>query len=180
MARCRLTYPDAPCYHVIVCGRMKRREGAAMATLSEDLSEGEGLRIEFMRRFPEQARDLAEEIAAFASVQGGTIYLGITDEGEPVGLEEMRKRVRGIVSSKVTPSVVVEIDFPRDEKKGVTVVAVRVPKGGEPIYYCKGSPCIRFLDESRLATPDEVKQIFWEYYREYIQEMLRGILVIAP
>lgn len=156
-----------------------------MATFSEDLAEGEGLRIEFMDRFPEQARDLAKEIAAFASVEGGTIYLGVTDEGEPVGLEEdvgtakgheeMQKRVRGIVTSKVTPSVAVEIDFPRDENYDVTVVAIRVQKGSEPLYYCEGRPCIRYLDESRLARPDEVKQIFWEYYRQYVQEMLRGI-----
>jgi len=156
-----------------------------MATLSEDLAAGEGLRIEFMQGFPDQARDLVKEIAAFASVEGGTIYLGVTDEGQPVGLEEdvetgkgheeMRKRIRGIVSSKITPSVVLEIEFPRDEKGGVTVVAIKVPKGSEPIYYCEGRPYLRYLDESRLATPEEVKQIFWEYYHQYVQEIIRGI-----
>ena len=42
-------------------------------------------RIEFKERLTD---DIYKEIIAFANTDGGTIYVGINDHGEPVGLED--------------------------------------------------------------------------------------------
>ena len=43
-------------------------------------------RIEFKERLTD---DIYKEIIAFANTDGGTIYVGINDHGEPVGLEDV-------------------------------------------------------------------------------------------
>jgi predicted HTH transcriptional regulator len=58
-----------------------------LVELERDLKEGESQRLEFKERFPEQARDLAEVIASFATSNAGTVYLGIDDHARVVGVE---------------------------------------------------------------------------------------------
>lgn len=54
--------------------------------LSRDLprirAKGESQEVEFKREFPQQVSDLAKEVAAFATSNTGTIFLGIDDNGD--------------------------------------------------------------------------------------------------
>src|SRR4051794_21584287 len=89
-------------------------------TIEEILAAGEGQTVEFKLAFPAQARDLAHEIAAFARAgAGGTVYLGISDSGDVVGLQgeagdltqaSLRDRVEGIVRG-VAPAVAPDVDL---------------------------------------------------------------------
>ena len=58
--------------------------------LSRDLpvlrSRGEGQELEYMEAFPTNTRELAKEIAAFASTNTGTILIGVSDSGDLIGL----------------------------------------------------------------------------------------------
>ena len=42
---------------------------------------GEGQNVEFIANFSEQVREVAKEVAAFASSGGGKILLGVCDDG---------------------------------------------------------------------------------------------------
>jgi len=59
-------------------------------SLSRDLpimrARGEGQELEYMETFPGNTRELAKEIAAFATSNAGTILIGVSDSGELVGL----------------------------------------------------------------------------------------------
>lgn len=63
----------------------------ADAQLSEDIPRlaqgGESETVEFKRELPKQVRDLAKEIAAFASSSGGRLLLGVADDGSIPGVE---------------------------------------------------------------------------------------------
>jgi ATP-dependent DNA helicase RecG len=135
--------------------------------LSRDLpilcAKGEGQHIEYMRSFPEQARDLAKEMAAFATSGGGRILVGVDDEGHIVGLEATQelsqrddylKRIQGIAHGTVDPPITPKVAFARQGSS--TVLAIRVHKGSQPVYYCAQKPYIRHLTESRPARPEEV------------------------
>lgn len=136
----------------------------AGTNLSFALAEGESEHVEFMACFPEQVRDLAHEMAALATIDGGgTIFVGVTDEGRVVGCagldsakgrDCLRMRVANIASRTVQPPVRVGVYFNRYDN--LTVVKVWVPQGPEPVYYVDGAPYIRNLTESRKATPPEV------------------------
>lgn len=129
-------------------------------------SRGEGQHIEFMRSFPEQARDLGKEIAAFASSGGGRILIGVEDDGSLYGVpafedaaerDQLVKRVEGICHGAVKPAITPRATFAWESGTGILVVIV--PKGGQPVYYCEGRPYIRHMRESRPAEPSEVIEL---------------------
>jgi predicted HTH transcriptional regulator len=121
--------------------------------LSHDLpvlrARGEGQEIEFKQEFPQQGSDLAKEIAAFATSNAGTLFIGVKDDGDIVGLEgcaqaEVRdgflKRLEGICGGAVKPAVTPRVAWAVESEKAVLVITV--PKGSEPVYYSQGKGCI--------------------------------------
>lgn len=90
---------------------------------------------------PEQ---IAKIICAFLNSIGGTVYIGIADRGDVVGVKEplklasdLRHELQDRVSPKALWSVSVE------EAQGKSVVTVEVPAGQERPYVCNGSIYVR-------------------------------------
>lgn len=88
-----------------------------------------------MERYPDQARELAKELAAFGTSNPGVILLGVTDDGERVGLENMgsrknrdllQTRIEGVSSSGINPSLLVRVRF--DGARSNTLAVIEVPK----------------------------------------------------
>jgi hypothetical protein len=135
--------------------------------LDHDLKQGESQSLEFKERFPDQARDLAEVVASFATSNPGRIYLGVSKKGDIVGIKEVasltdapakdeyQRRIEG-TTGKINPRVRVKVTFMEKESK--IGVKIDVPKGIDPIYYVGNIPYLRDLTSSRPATPDEVKE----------------------
>jgi hypothetical protein len=57
------------------------------------LCRGEGPRIEFKREFPAQAHAIGKEMAALANTGGGVLLMGVTDNGDPTGIDDADKVV---------------------------------------------------------------------------------------
>lgn len=121
--------------------------------------------MEFKRELPAQRRDLAKEVAAFASTDGGMVLLGVADDGTVVGVhgaqaasvrDELVGRVVGICQ-RIDPPVRPRLLWA--SSGGLAVLCVQVDKGEEPLYYVDGRPLIRHANVSRTAKPDEVKAL---------------------
>jgi hypothetical protein len=133
---------------------------------------GEGQHTEFKERFPDQARDLAKEFAAFGTSNPGVILLGVTDGGERIGLEDMGRmkdrdllqtRIEGISSSGINPSLLVRIRF--DGARNNTIAVIEVPKGPEPVYYTSQSVAyVRHGSLSRPASPQEINELHRRHF----------------
>lgn len=54
------------------------------------LREGEGQRLEF-KESASSAKDIAKEICAFANSNGGTLIIGVTEDGMIIGVRDPRK-----------------------------------------------------------------------------------------
>lgn len=135
--------------------------------LSRDLpvlrSRGESQELEYKAEFPSNTRDLAKEIAAFASSNTGTILVGVDDTGELVGLSEcsslegrdqLIRRLEGISKGTVKPSITPTAKFAVED--GKVVLAILVPKGAQPVYYSSNTPYVRHLTQACPAEPHEV------------------------
>ena len=132
--------------------------------ISELISEGEGQTIEFKRQYPNKSDDLAKEIAAFGTTNPGVILLGVANNGEVVGIDDidtaegldrLKLRVEGITSNVIIPSLTVRIRSEEVDQKYIAIL--EVPNGPEPVYYTKnGVPYIRHGSLSRPANPMEV------------------------
>lgn len=139
--------------------------------------EGESITVEFKDKMPENIQKLAKEIAAFASTEGGRIYLGVNDDGDITGVDEkesfdrFQQRIAGITSNAIRPSLLVTVElFKVGEKK---IIQIKVPKGSEPVYYVRNIPYIRDLTTSRPATPLEVKNLHLLHFIDYLQSSVR-------
>ena len=134
---------------------------------SEELTilraHGEGPKLEYMAEFPSNATELAKEIAAFASTDGGTILLGVADSGELEGLgnledlaarDALMRRLEGVCHGQIKPSITPAARYAVEE--GEVVLVIHVPRGEQPVYYCHGKPYVRHLTQSRPAEPHEV------------------------
>ncbi len=160
--------------HTRVTSKHQSLEAAlAGYDLSEDgtnlefaLSDGEGWHIEFKECMPDQARDLGIEIAALSSQGGGgTIFLGVSDNGDVVGIggvetlkerDQWRHRIAQIATKIVQPPNPVTVYF--NKRDGLDVIKIWVPEGAAPIYYVGYIAYIRNLDESRKAAPEEIAE----------------------
>lgn len=130
-----------------------RPELEIAARIEAALRSGEGHTVEFKEALPPQLRDLAKEVAAFASSSGGIVILGVRDDGSLAGFGEARERVDGIVQLiSPTPRASVETI----EYSGTPLCVILVEKGDAPVYYVEGRPYVRVGSISRPATPDEV------------------------
>lgn len=52
---------------------------------------------------------IAKEICAFANLRGGTIYFGLSDQGEVIGIDDpqrLEEKIMAISSSSIHPSII--------------------------------------------------------------------------
>ena len=134
----------------------------------EDLRKGECQEIEFKQKLNEPDK-LAKKIASFSTSNEGRIYIGVSDNGEIIGIstidninntsqiDDFRQRLRGIVS-KIKPRVITRIEF--FEYNNRVIAVINVEKGPERAYYLHHIPYIRDNDESRPAEPEEVDKLY--------------------
>lgn len=124
---------------------------------------GEGQHLEFMAKYPESGYELSREIAAFASSNAGTILIGVSDDGDLLGLpgldtnagrDTLLRRVEGVCSGNIRPAITPVVKFAQEGE--AIVLVIEVPRGSQPIYYSKHTPYIRHLSSSRPAEPHEV------------------------
>lgn len=119
--------------------------------------------MEFKATFPTNTAVLGKTIAAFASTDGGTIYIGVGDGGDLVGLpgaespqgrDGLTQRIEGICSGPIRPAVQALVKWGLEDE--MIVMVIGVPRGSQPIYYHGNIPYIRHLTSSRPAEPQEV------------------------
>ncbi|MBX3110268.1 MAG: putative DNA binding domain-containing protein [Fimbriimonadaceae bacterium] len=112
---------------------------------------------------PEQ---LAAEMASFANGEGGTIFIGVNDQGEAKGLDaEDVARINQLISNTASqgvksPLVVQTENVPLES--GRVVILLKVPKGFDKPYFDKnGVIWLRVgADKRRVNTKEELRRLF--------------------
>lgn len=82
--------------------------------------------------------DIKKEIIAFANCDGGTIYVGVADDGKVLGVEnadECALQISNMVRDAVKPDVTMFIHYETLECDGKAVVAVNIQRGTNRPYY---------------------------------------------
>src|SRR3990167_6391621 len=93
---------------------------------------------EFKRQLNES---LEKEVVAFLnSVKGGDIYIGVDDDGEVVGVDDVDTLMLAIsdrIKNNIQPTCLGLFDVYAQEHEGKTIVHVVVTRGTEKPYYLK-------------------------------------------
>ena len=150
-----------------------RKEGVDILPFSDDIEEliqrGEGKHIEFKESITARTK-IAETTVAFSNTEGGTILIGVNDNGEVVGENEdkVHERISNIISNSVDPpSISFEIE--EHNLKGKMVYSIRVQSGEDKPYICGGKVYIRRSKTNRVAGKHELDNFYKKEGSPYLR-----------
>ncbi|NMO51441.1 ATP-binding protein [Actinoplanes sp. TBRC 11911] len=106
------------------------------ADVSVLIAGGETQYVEFKDQLPvhKHRRKMLKTVAAFASGEGGTVLIGVSDDGQITGvdatnLDELTLAVRGMIRSMIDPDPAVTVRAVPIDGKTVLVIEVRAGAG---------------------------------------------------
>ena len=138
------------------------------ASLEDALKNGESQSVEFKEGHADVP--LQRAIAAFANTNSGTIFLGVNNSAEVVGIDcdtaqkrdEELLRIRNITTQAIKPAISVQADF--IVHQGKTVARIFVSRGEQPLYFLNHEIYVREQTASMKATPEQVEGVLSKYY----------------
>lgn len=120
------------------------------------IAAGEGQTLEFKRDISQRS-DTAGELIAFANTSGGHLLVGVTDDGQIVGVSDpdaVMNTLANISRDNCRPALYPVIE--RVDIDSVPVIAVRVEKLAGPPYENNGGQCyVRAGASKQLASPQQ-------------------------
>jgi ATP-dependent DNA helicase RecG len=125
------------------------------ATLMDLVALGEGFTIEFKRA---RTSNLGREICAFANATGGVILIGVSDNGEIVGVDKhnrLKSEVQAIARSADPPIAV-------DVESSDNVLLVSVPSQHSKPYSFGGKFFMREGASSQQMSREEIREFFFK------------------
>jgi len=131
------------------------------ADIHEILSRGENDQIEFKAEVSSKQDEFLETIVAFANTRGGTVFVGVNDNGKAVGIYDQKfdELVHNLVRGRCEPFP--DISIERKEFDGKTIYLVRVDEGEEKPYNLRDRGFfVRAGSTDRLASRIEMDQIY--------------------
>ena len=128
--------------------------------VKEIIDNGENSYIEFKEEGI-KARDLAEEIVAFANSEGGMILIGVDDDGNVKGVSDtlIEEKIMNLCRNNCIPNIIpafhcVDID-------GKTIAVISIHKGlNKPYYTTDHKYYIRVGTTKRIASREELLRLF--------------------
>ena len=130
-----------------------------------EIAAGEDSTRQFKRDI-RNAQSLAAEIAAFSNGDGGTIFIGVADDGAPVGLETADVgRVNQLISNAASHLVRSPVTVTTANvllENGRVVIALTVPRGlDKPYFDNSGVIWLKSgADKRRVNSKEELRRLF--------------------
>ena len=112
----------------------------------------------------EMQRESLGTIAAFLnSYEGGTLIIGVSDDGSPVGIDKetfwnedhMRRHISGLARKRMRQTVMDDVKLNPVDYRGVRVLAAVCSPSGRPIFCEEGNDEYFYIrsDSSTIALP---------------------------
>src|SRR5665648_691148 len=108
----------------------------------ELLAGGENIKVEFKQSKTQLNKDVFESVCSFLNRYGGHLFLGVDDNGNPVGIdtEEVEKIKKEFVTSinnpsKISPTFYLSVEG--IEINGKTILYIFVPESSQ-VHRCNG------------------------------------------
>ena len=126
-------------------------------------------RIEFKRELTREL-DIEREVVAFLNYrEGGTLYIGINDDGKPVGVKDIdgdMLKIKDRIRNNIAPSPMGLFDVTVEHIGDVPVIKVFVASGSEKPYYktkyglSERGCYIRVGTAAEPMTPSQIEDLY--------------------
>lgn len=133
--------------------------------LIELIRGGEDSRLEF-KRDGVQNHALAKALVAFLNLEGGTVLIGVDDDGSVSGTsrERLVEWVIEVGRAKIEPQIIPLVSWARNAEPGRDVLAVSVTGGPDKPYACvhdnRKTYYVRAGNTSREASREELERMY--------------------
>ncbi len=90
----------------------------------------------------EWAESIRKTIIAFANTEGGTLWVGVDDDGNAVGIDDadgLMLRICNMVRDSIRPDLSMFVNGERAERDGKTVLRIEVQRGTDRPYFAKAA-----------------------------------------
>ena len=124
------------------------------------IQSGENFYIEFKEE-KVKAKDLGEEIVAFANSEGGTILIGVSDDGNITGItdKKIEETIMNICRNNVVPNIIPSFEYAIINDKKIVILGI--PKGlSKPYSTVDNKYYIRVGTTKRIASREELLRLF--------------------
>jgi ATP-dependent DNA helicase RecG len=137
---------------------------ATRTELLEIIANGENSGVEFKRDVVAN-HDLAKELVAFSNLSGGTVLLGVEDDGSTSGLTraDLEEWVMTTCRDNIRPSIIPFFEVMRNVEPGKDVALVRVTRGLDVHslwHNNRNSYYIRVGKQCREPSQEELGRLF--------------------
>ena len=121
--------------------------------------------------------DIYKEVIAFANTEGGVIYLGIDDQGNLVGIDnvdETYSRLTNGIRDAIAPDVTMFVRYVLQDNK---VIRIEVNEGSYKPYYLKSKGIkpsgvyVRQGASSVQASPNQIRQMIKDSDEDIFEEI---------
>ena len=121
--------------------------------------------------------DIYKEVIAFANTEGGVIYIGIDDQGNVIGIDnvdETYTRLTNGIRDAIAPDVTVFVRYILQDNK---VIRIEVGEGSYKPYYLKGKGLkptgvyVRQGASSVQASPEQIRRMIKDSDGDVFEEM---------
>lgn len=123
----------------------------------ELIEKGESDIVEFKESFN---KETIETVSAFANTKGGIIIIGVSDEGEIIGVQfakETLKTWANPVSQSTDPRIIPEIE--QEEVDGKIVILIKIKEFPLKPVSVSGRCFKRVRNSNRVMTPQEIAEM---------------------
>ncbi len=82
--------------------------------------------------------DICKEVIAFANTRGGTLYIGIEDNGHVIGIEDADQvilQLNNMIRDSIKPDITMFVHYETLTVEGKPIIAVTIQKGTDRPYY---------------------------------------------
>lgn len=112
------------------------------------INSGEGEKVEFKQELPGHKANIVKEILSIANTDGGKILMGVSDDGEVVGVDDkqsMKERIRDLVKGHTRRRIPIDIESRKIEDD--QILMIEVPRAdelpyasGDGVFYIRNGP----------------------------------------
>lgn len=125
------------------------------------IEQGENQHLDFKFEIS-NSRKIARTLCAFANTDGGTLLIGVKDNGRIAGVRTEEEYYMAEAAAQIYCRPEIPFETERWNIEGKTVLEIRIPSGSEKPYYAQNEEgkwlaYLRIHDQNILANPVWVK-----------------------
>ena len=134
--------------------------------LLSKIESGEGQHLEFKTSFAEQDEAI-KSLCAFTHAEGGSVFLGVNDDGNVVGVTVGRNTIENFTNklrSNTQPSLNPTIE--QFDVEGKTIVVINTGKASEDtLYHAFNTAYIRVGKTNQVLSPADIKERLYKAFQ---------------